>query len=233
MRQQDADAVRRLDIFSNASDETFNKIIKGGFLQRFPAGVTLVHENEMSDFLYVLIEGQVEMFSSSNDRQTTLDIVHPIGLFILAAVLNDGVCLQSARTLSDSLVLMIPAAEVRQAIEQDISFMQAVVQELARRYRQTVKELKNQKLRTGTERLANWILKLHNFQKYPNYVELPIEKRLLASRLGMTPENLSRAFATLSGYGIKVDGARIILVDQAKLTAYAQPDRLIDEPEPQ
>lgn len=233
MRQQDADAVRQLDIFSNANDETFNRLVKGGFLQHFPPGVTLVHENDMADFLYVLIEGQVEMFSSSNGRETTLDIVHPIGSFILAAVLNDGVCLQSARTLTNSLILMIPANEVRQAIEVDAPFMRAVVRELARRYRKTIKELKNQKLRTGTERLANWLLKLNHFQKHSNYVELPIEKRLLASRLGMTPENLSRAFATLSEHGIKVDGARIILVDKAKLTAYSKPDRLIDEPEPQ
>jgi len=91
-----------------------------------------------------------------------------------------------------------------------------------------VKELKNQKLRTSVERLANWLIKVNNIQKHGTYIELPYEKRILASRLGMTPENLSRGFATLSEQGIKVDGGRIVFVDMAKLEQFANVDPSID-----
>jgi len=55
---------------------------------------------------------------------------------------------------------------------------------------------------------------------------------LLAYRLGMTPENLSRAFATVSQHGINVNGARIVLTDRQKLINFAHPDKLIDKREP-
>jgi hypothetical protein len=47
--------------------------------------------------------------------------------------------------------------------------------------------------------------------------DLDFEKRRLASVLGMTPENLSRAFKGLQPYGVTVEGTRITIGDQADL----------------
>lgn len=232
MRLEDQERIRKLQIFSQAREETFQSLIGPGFFQSFPPGVVLVKENAMQDFLFVLVEGQVEMYATSYGRETTLDIIQPVGLFILAAILNDDVCLQSARTLTEAQVLMIPSSTVRTAMDNDNAFMHAVVRELSRRYRVTVKELKNQKLRNGSERLANWILQESDYSQTNNYIDIPYEKKLLAYRLGMTPENLSRAFAAVSQHGINVNGARIVLTDRQKLINFAHPDKLIDKREP-
>ena len=53
---------------------------------------------------------------------------------------------------------MIPAQAVRDVFGRDAAFARAIVNELAERYRRVVRVLKDQKLRTGIERLANWIL---------------------------------------------------------------------------
>jgi len=85
-------------------------------------------------------------------------------------------------------------------------------------------------LRTGLERLANWIL-AHDAQiGRPGSFKLPIENKALANLLGMRPENLSRAFGELADLGVKVDGAKVTIVDMAALTQFARPDRLIDDP---
>lgn len=57
---------------------------------------------------------------------------------------------------------------------------------------------------------------------------IPDDKRTLAARLGMTPENLSRSFATLSQHGILLRGSEIWIKDMAKLTGFAKPNPLID-----
>ena len=158
-----------------------------------------------------------------------MDLVRPVGVFILAAVLSDQVYLQSARTLTRARVLMIPAERVRRWLAQDAAFMSAIVVELARGYRQAIKALKNQKLRTGTERLANWLLTAATAQRTPGMAVIDVEKRVLASYLGMTPENLSRAFATLGTYGVVSQGARIQISDPRALQDFASPDALIDE----
>lgn len=229
MRTEDASEIRSLRLFCDCSDETFAGLVEAAFLQRFPAGVELIRESEPADFLYVVVEGLVEMFATHLDRETTVGFVHPLGTFILAAVLRDQVYLQSARTVERSRVLMIPAESVRQAMAADQAFMTAIVGELAQCYRNLVKDLKNQKLRTGAERLANWIIRANSFGNGNGVVTLRVGKRALAARLGMTPENLSRAFNTLQPYGIEVNGPEIRIVDPDGLTQFARPHPLIDD----
>lgn len=228
MRSQDITEIRSLRLFADCRPDTFEALMRNGFLQRFPPGVVLIQENDPADFLYVVVEGMVEMFSTCNNRETTIEFVRPIGTFILAAVLKDGVYLQSARTLEKSRILMISAENVRQAMHGDTKFMAAIVDEIATCYRNLVKDLKNQKLRSGTERLANWLLKTNKVQNGNGVIELAIEKRLLASRLGMTPENLSRAFASLGAYDVEVNGRTIRLHDVHSLESFAKPSPLID-----
>jgi CRP/FNR family transcriptional activator FtrB len=138
--------------------------------------------------------------------------------------------LKSARTTEKSVVVLIPADAVRNVFDKDPAFARSVVVELALRYRGLVKDLKNQRLRTGLERLANWIL-AHNEQLgAPGSFKLPIEKRALASLLGMRPENLSRSFAELADLGVAIDGPKITIRDMAALAKFAKPDPLIDSP---
>ena len=230
MRLADADIVRSLPLFGGMQDAHFQTLVEAGYLQRFPQGVALVHEGERPNFLHVLVEGSIEFYSASHDRQTTLSYLKPPAAFILAAVILDQLYLKSARTAEGSVVVLIPADAVRGIFDKDPAFARSVVAELAQRYRGLVKDLKNQRLRTGLERLANWIL-AHNEQLgAPGTFKLPIEKRALASLLGMRPENLSRGFGELADLGVTVDGAKVTIRDKAALREFARPDPLIDSP---
>lgn len=230
MRLADADIVRSLPLFSGMQDAHFQTLVEAGYLQRFPQGVALVHEGERPNFLHVLVEGSIEFYSTSHDRQTTLSYLKPPAAFILAAVILDQLYLKSARTAEGSVVVLIPADAVRDIFDKDPAFARSVVAELAQRYRGLVKDLKNQRLRTGLERLANWILAHDEQLGAPGTFKLPIEKRALASLLGMRPENLSRSFGELADLGVAVDGANVTIRDMAALTKFARPDPLIDSP---
>lgn len=231
MKPEDADAIRHLPLFREAKKETFARMMRTGLLQRFPPGVTIINEADRADFLHVVVDGLVEMFAADGERETTISLVRPMGTFILAAVLNDQAYLQSARTLGKSQLLMIPAEHVRSALGADAGFRTAVVTELARGYRCTIKELKNQKLRTGAERLANWLIQNMAHSRTESIIELDFEKRKLSSLLGMTPENLSRAFATLKDLGVSSAGSSIHVGDVEALHRFARPNPLIDGPE--
>lgn len=228
MRPDNRKVIRGLPLFCDMTDGHFDALVEAAYLQRFPQGVTLIAEGEPPDFLHVIVDGAVELFATSDGRQTTLDILQPLATFILAAVVRDDVYLKSARTLTPARILMIPATAVRTAFDRDGAFARAVVMELAERYRCLVRELKNQKLRTGCERLANWILKADRQQGGEGRIELRYDKRTLASQLGMTPENLSRNFLTLTSHGAVSRGRKIVITDRSALERCARPDALID-----
>lgn len=230
MRQERKNDVRGLRLFEDLSAGAFDTLLEGSYLQRFPERVVLIREGEPADFLHIVTAGAVELYSSWNDRECTMAIAQPVSTFILAAVLKDAPYLMSARTIESSEILMIPAVNIRQAMEKEAGFALAMVTELADRFRGVVKATKNLKLRTAVERLANYLLQLNAAQGGQGRLSLPIAKAVLASLLGMTPENLSRSFASLRPYGVTVDGAAITLTKIRDLERLAKPSPLIDDP---
>lgn len=228
MRTADIQTVRALPLFSGIAEAQFQALMDAAFLQRFPAWIQLIHEGEEADFLHVVIDGLVEMFATSNGEETTIGFLKPASTFILAAVLVEKVYLQSARTLSPSRILMIPAAAIRRVFAEDAAFAGAVVSELAERYRDVVRQLKNQKMRTGIERLAAWII--GNGETTPDglIVRIPFEKARLASFLGMTRETLSRSLAALSDHGASVSGRTIRCSDPDALERLARSSSSLD-----
>lgn len=229
MRPDDLPRIRELPLFRSMEESNFEALTKAAYLQHFPPQVELIHEGDPADFLYIVVEGAVELFAKSNGREARMAVVRPVGTFILAAALKDAVYLMSARTTEKSRVLMIPSENVRVVFETDDAFARSIVVELASCYRAVVKDHKGLKLRNGVERLANKLLRFHNDQGAKGSIELPYDKRTLASLLGMTPENLSRAFNTLKPYGVKVDNSHIQLSDLESLTNLAKVNPLIDD----
>lgn len=229
MRPEDLNEVRQLPLFADMSEAAFTRMMQAAYLQVFPPQIQLISEGDPSDFLYVVADGCVELFSTANDRETTMALVYPVSTFILAAVLKDAAYLMSGRTMEKSKLLLIPARDIRQAMGEDDAFARSIIVELATCYRAVVKEFKNHKLRSAVERLANRLLSLHRSQGSNGMIIMPYDKRTLASLLGMTPENLSRAFGTLRPYGVQVNGAEIRLAKLADLEALAKPHALIDD----
>lgn len=229
MRAEEIAEMQRLPLFEGVAPAHANAMLKASFLQRFPARVELVREGEPADFLHVIVDGQVEVYSAYRDRETTVAVIGPGHSFILAAVILDRIYLKSARALSSTRILMIPAESVRRYFGEDAAFARALAVELALAYRSVVKELKNQKLRSSLERLGNWLLVQNQQSGSNNEFVLPFDKKVLASRLGMAPEVLSRCFAALSPYNVIVKGASIRIGDVPVLEMLARPVGTIDD----
>lgn len=231
MRPHELPEIRHLPLFRNMLQTNFEALLQGGYVQSFPTGMELIRQGDAPDFLHIVIEGAVELYAHWGGRECTMAVVRPVGSFILAAVIQDAPYLMSARTIERTKVVMIPASDLRAIFRRDTEFAMSVVTELAGCYRAVVRHAKGLKLRTSRERIASYLLRQSRLAgNVPSYV-LPVEKRFLASYLGMTPENLSRALKSLEPDGVKINGSRVIITDRARLTALAQPDPLIDGPD--
>lgn len=228
MRPSDSDLVRALPLFRDMAQPQFDALIGAALLQKFPERTTLVREGDPADFLHIIVEGSVELFAEWEGRETTIDIVEPVTTFFLAAVIRDEVQLQSARSLSATRILMVPASAVRDVFGRDAAFARAIVAEIALRYRDVVRVLKDHKLRTGSERLANWILETDRQQGGQGRITMSYDKRTLSARLGMTPENLSRTLSGLLAHGVSSSGREIVINNREALERMARPHPLID-----
>jgi len=230
LRPPDVERVRALGLFAGAAEETIQDLMAGAYLQRFPANTTLIQEGDPTDFLHVLLDGSVELIGTWNDKEMSLGLMEPVAVFVLAAVALQSPALTTAETRERSEVLMLPAAAVTRAMAADPAFCLAATREMAVAYEAMVRSIKNQKLRGGVERLANHLVAEQARQGGQTTITLHHEKRVLASLLGMSPENLSRAFSALADYGVSVHGPQVTIGLPKALRRLAKPTPLIDEP---
>lgn len=230
MRAHELLQLKTLPLFAEMTEESLDNLLDAALLQQFPAGVILIHEGEPADFLHVLIEGLVEIFTEQPGGEWGISLVNPISTFILAAVVSDQPYLNSARTLADSRVLLIPAQRVRAIFDRDVAFARIVARELAFAYRSSVKKLKGYMARSTVERLANWILTEARRDAAQGNIVIPFDRGTLASHIGTTRENLSRSLALLTEHGVRIRGREIVIDRKELLETFARPQRLIDDP---
>jgi len=230
MRLRDKGKIRRMMIFADVEAGHVEALLRNSKLQRFPSHAEVMREGETADFLHVVVDGQVEVFSNYRDRETTVVVLGPGDSFFIAALILDKVCLGSVRTLSPARVLLVPAEAVRQLFYDDATFAHAIALELACAYRGIVKDLKNQKLRSTVERLANFLLTHYEQSEAKKSFTLPFEKKVLASCLGMSPAVLSRSFMALVPHGVRVCGAAVEINDIEALRNLAKPSSTMDDP---
>ena len=230
MRPHELQQLRTLPLFSEMALENLERLLDAALLQQFPAGVVLIHEGAQADFLHVLIDGLAEIYTEQDGGEWGISLINPVSTFILAAIISDQPYLNSARTLVESRVLLIPAKRVREIFDQDVAFARMVANELAFAYRGSVKKLKGYMTRSSVERLANWILAEAQKDTRQGNVVIPFDRGTLASHIGTTRENLSRNLAYLTDHGVRIRGREIVIYDRDQLAVFAQPQRLIDDP---
>jgi len=230
LRPNETALIRSLPLFSEVPDDSMSRLLKGALLQQFPVGTVLLHEGDAPDFLHVLLEGLVEIFTQQGDGESGISLLTPVSTFILAAIIADQPYLNSARTLAKSRVLLIPAKLVRELLDEDVAFARVVARELALAYRSSVKKLKGHMARSSVERLANWVLAEANRHAADASLIIPFDRGTLASHIGTTRENLSRSLAQLTDHGIRIRGREIVIENKSSLEGFAKPQKLIDDP---
>lgn len=230
LRATEAALLKSLPLFSGMKDENLSRLLSASLQQQFPVGTVLVHEGDTPDFLHVLLEGLVEVFTDQDGNESGISLLNPVSTFILAAVITDRSYLNSARTLAKSRVLMIPAQLVRELFDEDVAFARLVAHELAVAYRGSVKKLKGHMARSSIERLANWVLTEANRLGEQVSLVIPFDRGKLASHMGTTRENLSRNLSLLTDHGLRIRGREIVIDNKVELEKFAKPHRLIDDP---
>jgi CRP/FNR family transcriptional regulator, transcriptional activator FtrB len=178
------------------------------------------------------LAGSIELLGVSNHLETLIELLLPVDLVIPAAVIGDQPYLMRARVYKEAHLLLVRAETFRQAIAADHAFCRSILGRQAAQFRRQVRTQKNLKLRSAEERVGCYLVALFGQSQTDIAVRLPLEKRLIASQLGMTRETFSRALAGMAKFGMLIRGDVLHVDDAAAARARFPLDPLIDGPEP-
>lgn len=225
MRVTDIDLLRRLPALAELPRDAIDRLLDAGMVQTLPRGAILCEQGQPAEYLHIILRGRVILLGQTADQtETVVDLFEAGDILVAPAVMLNLPYLMSARVAIESRILFVPAEAVRRMLQRDAAFSYAMAMQLARYWRRLVRQIKDLKLRSSSERLAGYLVALAPGVDGAATVELPEDRKVVAARLGMTPENLSRAFASLRALGVGGQGRSVTIEDLARLRGYSQFD---------
>jgi CRP-like cAMP-binding protein len=220
--------IANLTLFRELSDEQRAPLAVNARPDHYVRGEVLFRRGDIPEGMYVVVYGRVKLsFVSANGVEKVVDIIDPGQSFGEAVMFLESPHVVTAQALDDSLVLFLPKAVVFEQIEADRQFARRMLGGLSRRLHQLVADVESYSTRSGTERLIGFLLRdcnVNGAQAEGGVLELqlPVAKGVVASRLNLTQEHLSRILHDLSALGlIEVQGRRIRLLDVERLRRHA------------
>lgn len=231
MKPAHREAASNLPLFDGIDEDVAARLLEGASVQRLGARRLLFSEGEMPRHLHALLIGTVELFTASPSKDSGIMLMSPGDIFMPAATLFEEPYLNSARTLSRSHILLLEAAVVRREFGRSHDLAVRMSRVLAGHFRMSVRHLIDLKTRSAAQRLGAFLLRLVDEGDHAESAELPIPKRSLASRVGMSAETLSRTLQTLADHGVVVRGTHIVIRDRRAIERFCGPSPYQDPAE--
>jgi CRP-like cAMP-binding protein len=187
-------------------------------------GATVCERGACLTGVYAIAYGQMKLAFRGEGEERVARIVGPAETFGLAAAMLARPTPYEAAALEDSLVILVPTATLMQMVENDPRFARTVIQELSERTMMLLAEMQSGALHRGAQRLAGYLETLAGTPGNGSCtVHLPTTKTVIAARLGIKKETLSRLLRGLAQKGlIAVEQREIAILDRPRLSALAR-----------
>lgn len=228
-KAQYRDAIRDQPLFAALDDEQFERVDRRTQLVSLEARQLLFQRGEPARSFYLVLEGSVKLaLQSRAGDEKVVERLGPGQSFAEALMFVDAPMYPLAAIAIDpSLVLAVPNAEYRAVLAESPPTCLRLLAELSRRLHGLVREIEELTLASATNRFVRHVLELAGpplpgGRASPVTITLPESKQMLASRLAIKPETLSRILRTLNDSGVvTVDGRSIHVPDLDRLRAVA------------
>jgi CRP-like cAMP-binding protein len=212
-----------LPLFRGLGADPLARLTAGTTKRKLSRGETLFREDEVPTGIHALVYGRVKLSTRKADgREHVVDLVGPGQSFGEAVMFLGKPYIVTATALADSLVLHVDKHAVLAELERSPHFAASLIGTLAARIEGLVRELQDRALGTAAERFVAWLLRRRGMPPSGSVViTLPSAKRLLAARLHISAEHLSRVMHQLADDGlIRVRGRDVAIDDVDRLRAW-------------
>jgi len=222
----DLQIITRVAVFRGLKSETVQHIITPATALVLRSHEGIMRQDDPATAFFIVIDGWVKLFRSTpSGDETVIEIMTKGDSFAEAVAFTGNRYIATAEAVSEARVARIPADHLVRCIRDSPDIALAMIASISQHMHYLVQQVEQLKGHSGVQRVAEFLASLSLAEHGHCALALPYDKILIAGRLGLTPESLSRAFARLRAIGVVVDASHVIVNDVAKLRQLAADDR--------
>ncbi|MBL6957390.1 MAG: cyclic nucleotide-binding domain-containing protein [Rhodospirillales bacterium] len=221
--EKDLEIVRRSPLFENIPNNALRHLLSDSYIIEETRGKLLFLRSEPAEKFYLLLDGWVKVFrDNAEGEQTVIAIMKPGETVAEAAIFLGQDYPASCEVVDSARLLEIPAAPFLTLLRKDGDLAIKMLANLSQRLRHLVLHIEQLQANSTQQRLGQFLLGLCDAKEGSATIKLPYDKSLVAARLGMKPESLSRALAKLRSLDVMTNGNIIELGDIAGLQEFCR-----------
>ncbi len=206
-------------------EEHIEPILSGAVFRNYDRGETVFLQGELCRGVHVVLNGWVKLYRiASNGSEAVVSIFTKGESFGEAVALQQAAYPVSAEAATGCETMLISGEALIQLLRRDSQVAVSILASAFNHLHALVGQLEQLKAETGAQRVAQFLLQLCNSREDACRVTLPYDKALIAGKLGMKPESLSRAFSRLRKVGVSVARHHADIADPKALRDFVKTD---------
>jgi CRP-like cAMP-binding protein len=210
LSEHDYRLVRSVPLFAGLAEPALLALLRDAVVRQLPRGGVLFLQGDPASRFFVVVEGWVRLIRSTPEgNEVTIALFGRGESLAEAAMLQLGKYPVTGLIAENSRLLIVSAESFLGRLKADSDLCFALMASMARRLHQFVQQVEQLSASSTTQRLATFLLRCCTAESGACTIELPLDKALIAARLGMQPETFSRALAKLRPHGIAATGASV------------------------
>jgi CRP-like cAMP-binding protein len=219
-------ALAAMPIFSNIGPESLSAIAAGTEVIRLKKGEVLFRQGDIPSGIYMVVDGQIKLaFAATRGAEKVISLRGARESFGEAVMFAQKPYPVYAQALADTRLLLIRGEPLFELLARDPGVARRMLAGLSMRLHALVLDVEAYSLRSSAERLIGFLLQSvgtgEDVGEGRAEIDLPASKLIIASRLNVTPETLSRVQHDLVEAGlIAVQGRHIVIHDVRRLREY-------------
>jgi len=214
--------IKNVQLFENIEYSVLSQLLRLARISSYTAKKQVLRQGGEVTHIYIILSGVVKVFRTDTDgNEVTLLFAQKGDALFTSCLFHNDYAQISGDVLEDTELLAIPAENVLKTSKVSSNFAFNLLRDISEKNRQLMFMVEEITLHTAMDRLGRYLLKtkLEN-GFYGNEFPFGIDKSLVASHLGMTPETLSRSLKKLSREGVKVGKKNVELEYSQALCKY-------------
>lgn len=225
MKPEHLESARQSPLLSGLPRALSDMVLAAAHARSIERGGTIFLQGERATAIYIVVDGWVKLYRiAPNGAEAVVEVLTRGRSFAEAVAFRRDAYPVSAEAVTDCTLIRIEGETILQLIDRSPVFARALLAAVFAHLHNLVTQVQSLKAQTGAQRVAAFLLELSECNGSTCSVTLPYDKVLIAGRLGMKPESLSRAFNRLKPLGVTIRQNHAEIADIKALRAFTLDD---------
>lgn len=223
----DLKAVSQIAVFSGLNPRIVPTLLAQANVVDLDSGQVLFRQGEPAAAFFIVIEGWVKLYRiTPAGDEAVLHVLTKGESFAEAVAFGGGRYPATASAATHARVVVIPAHHVVNCIREMPDVAIAMIASTSQHLHRLVQRVEQLSAQSALQRVAEFLAGLCPNMDGSCTISLPYDKTLIAGRLGLKPESLSRVFAKLRSMGVDVRASDVVVSEVAQLRSLVASDRI-------